>query len=248
MSEEFLGGNQTAEPVTQEPTIETTQTQEPVTTQEPQYFEVKYNKEPVKVSYDEAPDYIQKGLNYDKVSQRVSEYENHLNRVAQITGYSSHEEMLQALEQAEREQEAQRYRDAGIDPQVFNQLLENNPEIQYAREMRAKQEADQRFQSEANELFNEFPDLKAEQIPQEVWHVKEQKGLSLLDAYLRVSYKNLGQQKEQEAIQKLQGNAQASPGSLSGGDVQHNTSIKDMSKNDFESLLRKVKNGEVRSL
>ena len=224
------------------------QVETPAATQESNYFEVKYNKEPRRVSYEEAPEFIEKGLNYDKIKDRVSEYEQHLNRVAQLTGYQSHEEMLQALDEAERQQEQQRYRDAGIDPDTFNQLLEQHPDIQYAREMKQKEEQAQRFQEEVNELFSEFPDLKAEEIPPEVWQLKEQKGVSLLDAYLRVNFKSLSQQKEQEAIQKLQGNAQSSAGSLGGGDVQHNTSIKDMPKNDFEALLRKVKNGEVRSL
>lgn len=237
----------TETPIQQETTEQVEQT--PDTTQdESNYFEVKYNKEPYKVSYDEAPTYIQKGLNYDKVSQRASEYEQRLHEIAEITGYQSTDELFQAMALAKQQQEEEKYRQLGIDPQTFNQLLENNPEIQYAREMRAKQEEEQRFKNEANELFETFPDLKPESIQPEVWKVKEQKGLSLLDAYLRVNYKNLGQQKEQEAIQKLQGNAQASPGSLGGGEVNHNHSIKDMSKTDFESLIRRVKNGEVRSL
>ncbi|MBS4200283.1 hypothetical protein KHA93_11640 [Bacillus sp. FJAT-49732] len=245
--EEILNGNHTVE--SQEgANQEQIQTQDPVTTQEQNYFTVKYNKEERQVPYDEAPDYIQKGLNYEKVSQRASEYENHLNRVAQLTGYQSHEEMLLALDQAEQEQEQQRYRDAGIDPDTFNQFLEQHPDIQYARQMKQQAEEQSIFRREADELFSEFPGLKAEEIPNEVWQLKEQRGLSLLDAYLRVSYKSLGQQKEQEAIQKLQLNAQSSAGSLGEGNVQHQTSIKDMPKSDFETLLRQVKNGEVRSL
>ncbi|MET3699519.1 hypothetical protein SAMN05877753_111157 [Bacillus oleivorans] len=219
----------------------------PATTQD-DFIEVKYNKENMRISRDEAPAYIQKGLNYDKVSQRATEYEKHLDRVAKLAGYQSHEDMLRQLDQIEKQQQEQEYRQAGLDPNVLNKYLEQHPDIQYARELKAKQEADEKFRNEANELFSEFPDLKANEIPKEVWVLKEQKGLSLLDAYLRVSYKNLGQQKEQEALQKLQSNAQASTGSLGGGDVQHNTSVKDMPKADFEALLRKVKNGEVQSL
>lgn len=242
--EEILSGNQTTqvEP-TQEPTQEPA-TQEPGTTQEPQYFTVKYNKEEKQVSYDEAPDYIQKGMNYDKVSQRASEYEKHLDRVAKVAGYQSHEDMLQQLDAIEKQQQEQEYRDAGLDPNVLNKYLEQHPDIQYARELKAKQEEDAKFREEANELFKEFPDLKAEQIPQEVWQLKEQKGLSLLDSYLRVNYKSLGQQKEQEALQKLQSNAQSSTGALGGGEVQHNTSISKMNKADFEALQQRVLRGE----
>ena len=71
MSEFEQGSYQTStEP--QETPQQQEQTQvEPSSPQESNYFEVKYNKEPVKVSYDEAPTYIQKGMNYDKVQQQA---------------------------------------------------------------------------------------------------------------------------------------------------------------------------------
>lgn len=184
---------------------------------------------------------------YDEVRSKVESYESQLNRMQNLMGYQSQEELMQALDEYEKQQERQKYEEAGIDPDQFNKLVENHPDMQFARELKAKQESEQRFQSEANELFAEFPDLKPEQIPNEVWQLKNEKGLSLLDSYLRVNYKSLGQQKEQEAIQKLQQNAVSSTGSLGGGDVQHNTSIKDMPKADFETLLKKVKNGEVKN-
>ena len=249
MSEFEQGTYQSAEapqevPEQQEPALQ----EEPAATQEPNYFEVKYNKEPVRVSYDEAPDYIQKGMNYDKVQSKVTEYEQHLNRVAQVAGYDSHEDMLTALEQLEKEKEQQKYHDAGIDPDTFNSLLEQHPDIQYAREMKQKEEASQKFNAEANEFFEEFPDVKPEEIPAEVWQLKEQKGLSLLDSYLRINYKSLGQQKEQEVIQKLQSNSVSSPGPLSGGDVPHKADVKSMGKSDFNSLVDKVLRGEVRNI
>ena len=255
MSDFEQGGYQTAPEQVETPAAPEQQQQEQAqggevatSPQESNYFTVKYNKEEKQVSYDEAPDYIQKGMNYDKVQQRADQYQQHLDRVAQLSGYQDHNELLAAVEELEREQERQKYQQAGIDPEKFNELVSELPEIQQFREMQRQQQETQQLQSEASELFAEFPDLTPEQIPQEAWNLKEQKGLSLLDAYLRTTYKQLGQQKEQEAIQKLQGNAQASAGSLSGGVVQHTTSIQNMPKGDFEALLRKVKNGEVRSL
>jgi hypothetical protein len=246
MSEFEQGGYQTTtEPVTQEPSIQQESvTQEPVTTQEPNYFEIKYNKEPVKVSYEEAPTYIQKGMNYDKVHQQVETYQQQLNRVAQIAGYQSHDEMLSALDELEQQQQREQYEQAGINPDVLNQFIEQHPSVKYANELKAKEQEQAKFNNEANELFAEFPDLKPEQIPAEVWQLKESKGLSLLDSYLRVSYKSLGQQKEQEAIQKLQQNAQSSPGSLGAGADHQPVSVKNMSKDDFESLIQRVKRGE----
>ena len=187
-------------------------------------------------------------MNYDKVSQRVSEYENNLNRVAKLSGYESHDEMISALDELEQQQERAKYEEAGIDPDQFNQLLENHPDMQYARQMKQKEQEQTQFNNEANELFAEFPDLDPKQIPPEVWQMKEQKGLSLLDSYLRVSYKSLGQQKEQEAIQRLQQNQSTSPGPLGGGDVNHNTNLSSLSSKDFGSLVEQVLRGERKQL
>ena len=120
--------------------------------------------------------------------------------------------------------------------------------VQYARQLQEKQQQEQQFQQEANELFQEFPDLKPEEIPAEVWQLKESRGLSLLDSYLRVNYKNLAQQQEQAAIQKLQNNAATSPGSLGGGDVSHSTNVSKLSTNDFRSLVDQVLRGERKQL
>ncbi|MGF6951872.1 phospholipase/lecithinase/hemolysin [Neobacillus sp. B4I6] len=248
MSEELLGGSQTTpEPETQEPSIqqEPAQTQEPVTTQEPNYFTVKYNKEERQVSYDEAPDYIQKGLNYEKVQQRATEYEQHLNRVAQLSGYQTHEEFISALEEAE---ERQRYEDAGVDPEAFNKLLETHPDMQYAREMRAKEQEQRQIQSEVEQLRERFPDLKPDDLTEELFTVKEQRGVPLLHAYLELNFSKLAQQKEQEAIQKLQQNVQSSPGSLGGGDVPHTKSVSNLSQKDFGSLVDQVLRGERKQL
>lgn len=245
MPEEFEGGYQTTEePVTQEPTTQESTQTEPSSPQESNYFEVKYNKEPVRVSYDEAPDYIQKGMNYDKVSQRVSEYESHLERVARVAGYESHDQMLAQLDVIEQQQEQQRYTDAGIDPDMFNQLLESHPDIQFAREQRAKQQEQEQFQEQATELFSEFPNLKPEDIKPEVFQMQQERGISLLDAYLRYNYKNLSQQSEQQAIQKIQSNQLTSTGPLNGGDVSHKTSVSSMSSDDFKALQDRVLRGE----
>lgn len=178
----------------------------------------------------------------DEYRSKAESYEQNLNRIAQLQGFASNDELIQAIEEAEQQRERQKYEDAGIDPDQFNQLLENHPDIQRAREQ-------ERLNAEANELFSEFPDLKPEQIPVEVFQMQETRRLqgqpmSLLDAYLRSTYKNLGQQKEQEAIQKLQQNQTTSTGSLSGGDVEHNTSISKMSSADFAALQQKVMRGE----
>jgi hypothetical protein len=247
MSEEFQSASQSTEPVASEPiTTEPAQT-EPVTTQE-NYFEVKYNKEPVKVSYDEAPTYIQKGMNYDKVQQQMQTYQQRMQDLTSFYGYQTEDELFQALDYARQEQERQQqeqlYQQAGVDPDTFNQLLSNHPAIQYANQLQQQQQEQQQLANEWGEFVQEFPDMTPEKIPPEVFQLQTQHpNLSLLDAYLRVSYKSLGQQKEQEAIQKLQQNQQSTPGALSQG-ADHITSYSQLSAQDKKSLRERVLRGE----
>lgn len=245
---EELMANQSQEAVeTIEQPIETTQETVEQTSspqESPQAFRVKYNKEEVEIPYDQAPDYIQKGMNYEKVSQRAEEYQQHLDRVAKLTGYQTHDELLSALEEAEREQERAKYQEAGIDPDQFQKLVSELPEIQQFREIQKQQEESQQLQTEYNELAAEFPDVTPENIPAEVWQLKGERGISLMDAYLRVNYKSLGQQKEQEAIQKLQQNQQSSTGALGAEGAEHQTSYSQLSAADKKALRERVLRGE----
>jgi hypothetical protein len=249
MSEEFQGASQSTEgqQIETSQQVESTETN-PVTTQESNFFEVKYNKEPVKVSYDEAPTYIQKGMNYDKVQQQVQQYQQRLEDLSQFFGYQTEDEVWQALDQAKQEQQRQEqealYQQAGVDPDTFNQLLSNHPAIQYANQLQQQQQEEQRLASEWGELAQEFPDMTPEKIPQEVFQLQmSHPNLSLLDAYLRVNYKNLAQQQEQAAIQKLQQNQLSSPGALGAG-ADHITSYSQLSAQDKAALRQRVLRGE----
>jgi hypothetical protein len=231
-------------PVTNEHPIEQPQTPETPSTPQENVFTVKYNKEEVQVPYEQAPDYIQKGLNYEKVQTRATEYEQHLNRIAQLSGYQTHDELLQAVEEAERQKERAEYEAAGIDPDQFNQLIEKHPDIQFAREMKAKQEEEAKFSSEVNSFFEKHPDIKPNDIPQEVWQIRENEGLPLLHAYRSYMFDNVRQQSEQQALQKLQQNSLSTPGALGQEGSEHKASVGSMAKKDFASLVERVKRGE----
>jgi hypothetical protein len=180
--------------------------------------------------------------------QQAETYQQQLDRTARLAGYQSQDELLAALDQLELEQQQQQQQQlyesamAG-DQDSLNQLISNHPAVKYAMELQTQQQKDQQFQQEANELFQEFPDLKPEEIPNEVWQLKESRGLSLLDSYLRVNYKNLAQQQEQAAIQKLQQNQLSSPGALGSG-ADHITSYSQLSAQDKKALRERVLRGE----
>ena len=81
-------------------------TSEPTTPQEAPAFgqtiKVKYNHEERELGLDEAAIYAQKGMNYDKLEERVRGFEAErakTDRLARNLGYDSAEEMIEAAEQ-----------------------------------------------------------------------------------------------------------------------------------------------------
>lgn len=180
----------------------------------------------------------------DEYRSKAESYEQNLNRIAQLQGFESNDQLIQAIEEAERQRERQQYEDAGIDPDQFNQLLEKHPDIQFAREQRAKQEQEAKFGQEVNSFFEKHPDIKPNDIPQEVWAIREQEGISLLHAYRSHMYDNVRQTSEQAALQKLQQNQTTSPGALGQEGSEHKASVGSMSTKDFASIVERVKRGE----
>jgi hypothetical protein len=179
--------------------------------------------------------------------QKYTPYQSFVDSEAKRNNMTT-EQYFQAVEQQRQVEERQQYEAQGINPDVMNQFLEKHPDIQYAKEMRSKADADAKFQSEASEFFSTFPDVEVAKISPEVYQLKHEKGLSLTDAYLRVNFKSLKAQSEQEVIKKLQGNAQSSPGSLGQGGAAQTSTVSSMSKADFKAMQEQVLRGERRQL
>lgn len=186
--------------------------QEEVSPQAQQAFRVKYNKEEVEVPYDQAPDYIQKGMNYDKVQQRATEYEQSLNRMAQLSGYASVDEMVQAMNELEQQQqiqiEAQRM---GVDEETYNQYFQ--PVQQELTTLKSQveefqmKEIQRQIDSELNEL-KQNPDFA--QHEQAMFDIANQYGMTLKDAYefaslraLRSQLPDIQQQSKQQVLDQI---------------------------------------------
>lgn len=158
------------------------------------------------------------------------------------------DQYLNALQEQEQEAERQRYIEQGVNPDLVNQLIEKNPIYQKAQSIVQERENEARFNQEAQELFGAFPDLKAEDVPREVFDLRNQTGMPLIMAYKATMFDKVKQSTEQETIKKLQNNATTSPGALGQEGTSHNTNIKSMSSKDFASLVEKVKRGEIQNL
>ncbi|MED3574503.1 hypothetical protein [Cytobacillus praedii] len=182
--------------------------QPPATTQEEEFDVIKYNKEEVKIPVSQRQSLLQKGYNYDKVNQRASDYEQHLQMVAQITGYSSIDELIQAAQQAEEQQrvqnEAQRL---GMDEEAYRQYIAPvNDELSTVK----KQLEDMQVESFKRQVDAELSELrKDENFPkyeQEMFEIATKYKMTLTEAYEFASLRGLKEQipsLQQQAEQKV---------------------------------------------
>jgi hypothetical protein len=239
------------EPTQEEPTQTNEESSLP---QEEDYFEVKYNKEIMKIRRDEAPTYIQKGLNYDKIKQRADELEqkaSYLERLAQLSGYQTTEEFLQAVEQAEEQQRIQREAQKfGIDPETYRQHFEPvNSELQQLRQKLdelEREKAMQQVEREVNELRSKYDDF--DKYEEKVFELAIQKGYALEDAYKLLSYEDhiakVQKQTEQQVLAKVTGRNEKQV--LPSNDKPNNTKFDpaNMSFEEIEELSRRARMGE----
>lgn len=189
----------------------------------------KYNKEHVQVtSMDDVITNFQKGLNYDKVVEQKKALENskvftYVNKKAQELGMSV-DDYMDSVEAYEREQEEK------MQQQRIDEMIENGVPEDVAKEVVATSQLRKQLQEEKNKLeadknkrmkeeeknreyiefLEAFPDVKAEDIPKEVF-LNAQKS-SLKEAYLE--YQNAEMKKQLEIMKNNQKNESKSIGSI----------------------------------
>jgi predicted transcriptional regulator with HTH domain len=253
MSEEIA--NQ-SEPVAQE-TIETAPVtvEAPATTQEaPKGMTVKYNKEDRFVSDEELPAYVQKGLNYDKVSDRAKEadtLQQNLERVAKFYGYENHSDYMNALDEHEKKQQIQKEAEKlGVDESVIRDHLNPMKEQLNKYEQAAKDlEAEKnlvKINTEITDLKSKYPDF--EQYQDKVFDLAINDGYKLEAAYKIATYEDklatIAKQTEADTIKKIQQNGAAATGSLGAEGAEHKTGFAALSLTDQRKMIEEVKQGK----
>lgn len=187
----FAEEGEPAEETAGEQGIEEVETSEDAGEQEEE-FEVRYNHETMRVKKSEAPTWIQKGLNHDRIKSKADKYESALQKAARLTGYDSVDSYLQAVEDAEKQADKQRYEAAGInDPKLIEEIIDKHPVVKEARALSNQQ----RFTAEVQELAKEFADtfgreITPEDIAPEVMQLREAKGYSMTEAFFIINRKN----------------------------------------------------------
>lgn len=142
---------------------------------------------------------FQKGLNYDRLQKKYEEDSSlkYLDQKAQELGYKDRAEYISAVQKYEeeaRKQEEER--------QVQEMMAKNVPEElarklagldEYKKALQAKeaqlnelvekQQAEEKDEAERIKFIEAYPNVKAEDIPNEVWDAVHNEGKTLLEAY-----------------------------------------------------------------
>jgi hypothetical protein len=164
--------------VNDDPKPEETEDSEPTTVQEKpaKGIKVKFLGEEKEVPEDEAPTWIQKGMNHDRLQEKLSEQQKALDEVAVLQGFKDHADLIANLPKLREQQQKQRQTELdnmkadmldqleanGIDREAAEKWIENHPTFKAGREALENQRvADQKAaESERwGELYKKYPNL-----------------------------------------------------------------------------------------
>jgi hypothetical protein len=208
-------------PVSEEvDTLETEQTEEEQQlTPEQLRFKVKYNREEQELGYDEAVPLIQKGMNYDKVQQRIQELESDprlsfVEELAQEQGMEVNE-FLETVRSAREEQKLNELVQQNIPEEYAREILENK---KFREQMKAEQQQkaeEEKKNAEFGEFFDYFRqannrdyDPSKDQLPEGVLQAHEQ-GIPLKFAYMQ--HENTQLRSQLQTLKQNEQNKQRAP-------------------------------------
>jgi len=202
--------------------------QNPVTP--PATVRIKYNHEERDLSLDEAAILAQKGLNYDKIEERLRSYEAMRNRNLQLAkdlGYETEEEMISAAEANRRNKKIRELVDAGNTEAMAKFLVDQEekerasrfptaPTYQQEQPTPAPQPTNglsAERKAELDEFVRNFPGVT--KLPDEVI-AANRSGVRLTLAYERYQNKIATQEKDRELAILRQNQAAAAKAPVVG--------------------------------
>lgn len=146
---------------------------------EPEYDEIVYNKEKVKIPVTERQTYLQKGYNYDKVKTAADNANAALLKAAKIEGFNTIEEYLAELDKREKVLLAEKIEEAEGDPDKIEEIVNNHPIVVKTKEERRILEFEKiksklskdRFFKELEPQFDELMSVNPTASPELVYKV-----------------------------------------------------------------------------
>lgn len=223
------------------------------TTKETEAFlEIQYNKEAMRLDREKAIELAQKGMNYDKIYEKVNTYEQELNQLKNSgelkfmndflkqNGFNSFKEYEEALKIDEILKEKQHLNREEAE-EIYRGRLEREARQREQEERQAEQEKQNQAIEQLNRFEAKFGNIDVKDLPDEVINMYSQ-GIDLSIAYElhQLRSGNDRTKIEQETLQKLQENSNSATGSANKGKPQHVTSWANASKEDFEAKRQEV--------
>lgn len=220
--------------------------------QEQPRIKVKYNHEEKELGLDEATQYVQKGMNYDKIHEKATKLEQDYQLAkeygAEFGVYSV--EDIQRLYGENGITTVQEFKEAANRQRLIDQG--KDPDLEWAREQRQKHEETQKNWNDFLQLKEDFPEIKnPEDIPAEVIAIKEERKCSFSDAMTRYELNQAKAKlnefakgaKTQEANNN---NAQSSTGSVGGQGNVPPATLTDEIINSMSDKERASRWGEIK--
>lgn len=158
-------------------------------------FKVKYNHEEQELGYDDAIPLIQKGMNYDKLQERIGQLESdpRLSFIEELANEQGMDvnEYLEAVKSAREDAELRQLVESNIPEEYAKEMLENRKFREQQKEEQQRKADEEKKNAEFNDFFQTFKDANdrdfdpsKDQIPQEVWDAHAQ-GTPLKFAYMQ---------------------------------------------------------------
>ena len=235
---------------TEQAVVETETTPEPVA----EMFKVKFNHEEKEITVDEAREYAQKGMNYDKVMEKLQALESSpslkfVERQAKKNNMGI-EDYLDAVAKEEVNSEIAKIAEAeGVSQTVAEKLYKatqlEKKVVDDTKTAKQKEKQDKHM----SDFIEKFPEVKT--VDPEVWERYNKGDISLVDAYSNTSLKSevetlraeLAKYKGQEEVSnKNTENAGASTGSVTGNGSTGETllsvdQVRSMNENEVSKNL-----------
>ena len=190
----------------------------------------KYNGEPLKInSFDEVIEKVQKATNYDKIYEKKTTLEKEVEalrnssevrfatELARRYGYDSVAEYEAAVKAAWEQEQLDELIQQNIPEEYAKEMLESRKFREEMQNQRKAQDEQTKQKQAFEEFLSEYPDVKADQIPVDVWELAAKYNGDLTKAYALYESRNkdkLKVQAQQETLKAIRKNAETSTGSV----------------------------------
>jgi hypothetical protein len=208
------------------------------------FLKVKYNKEEMELDEATARELAQKGLNYDKVQERLQALESDprltlVEQLAQQQGMNV-DEYVEAVRQYQEQEQLDALIQQNIPEEYAREMLENRRFREQLQQEQQQRQQEAKQQQEFQDFFQYFKEAngrdfvpESDVIPDSVWQANQQ-GVPLRYAYAEHENNQLRQQLA--TLKKNQDNAKKAPVNGVTNHGSHETASTDPFLQGFNSI------------